>query len=100
MLGGRIVYTRRELILAAGAIHTPQILELSGIGDANVLSALNVPVVVDLPGVGNNLQDHALLRLEYPCTLILPIPLLRTCSPGRYDRGLAQLLHLPVLLKE
>ncbi len=76
MLGGRIVYTRRELILAAGAIHTPQILELSGIGDANVLSALNVPVVVDLPGVGNNLQDHALLRLEYPCTLILPIPLL------------------------
>jgi choline dehydrogenase-like flavoprotein len=71
LLGGHIVYARREVILAAGAIHTPQILELSGIGDANVLSSLDVPVIVDLPGVGNNLQDHALLRLEYPCTFNL-----------------------------
>ncbi|KAK5237225.1 hypothetical protein LTR47_001491 [Exophiala xenobiotica] len=74
LLGGRIVYARREVILAAGAIHTPQILELSGIGDANVLSSLDVPVVVDLPGVGNNLQDHALLRLEYPYQSPTPNP--------------------------
>ncbi|KAK7905430.1 hypothetical protein LTR67_000152 [Exophiala xenobiotica] len=74
LLGGRIVYARREVILAAGAIHTPQILELSGIGDANVLSSLDVPVVLDLPGVGNNLQDHALLRLEYPYQSPIPNP--------------------------
>jgi choline dehydrogenase-like flavoprotein len=47
-----------ELILAAGAIHTPQILQLSGVGPASVLKAAGVNVKVDLPGVGSNLQDH------------------------------------------
>lgn len=58
---------RREVILAAGAIHTPQLLELSGIGSARLLSSLNMTVLEDLPGVGNNLQDHAMVRLSYPC---------------------------------
>jgi choline dehydrogenase-like flavoprotein len=47
-----------ELILAAGAIHTPQILQQSGVGPASVLKAAGIDVKVDLPGVGNNLQDH------------------------------------------
>jgi choline dehydrogenase-like flavoprotein len=47
-----------ELILAAGAIHTPQLLQLSGVGPASVLKAAGVNVKVDLPGVGSNLQDH------------------------------------------
>lgn len=59
------VFARREVILAAGAIHTPQLLELSGIGPAPVLSALNIPIHQDLPGVGNNLQDHAMIYLNY-----------------------------------
>ena len=40
------------------AYKTPQLLELSGIGDKNILEAFDVPVLLDLPGVGNNLQDH------------------------------------------
>ncbi|KAK6384755.1 hypothetical protein LTS17_002318 [Exophiala oligosperma] len=65
-LDGRRFLARREVILAAGAIHTPQVLELSGVGDGQLLSSLNISVVVDLAGVGNNLQDHALLRVTYP----------------------------------
>jgi choline dehydrogenase len=48
----------REVILAAGAIGSPQLLMLSGIGPADHLSEVGVPVAVDLPGVGENLQDH------------------------------------------
>lgn len=55
----------REVILAAGAVHSPQLLELSGIGDASRLAALGIPLVQHLPGVGENLQDHLQLRLIY-----------------------------------
>ncbi|KAI9052247.1 hypothetical protein LZ554_003604 [Drepanopeziza brunnea f. sp. 'monogermtubi'] len=55
------VQASREVILAAGALHTPQILLLSGIGEAEHLSNLGIQVVVDLPGVGSNYQDHLLL---------------------------------------
>ena len=47
-----------ETILSAGAIQSPQILQLSGIGDPDALRALDIPVISDLPGVGANLQDH------------------------------------------
>ena len=49
------------MILAAGAIHSPKLLMLSGIGDANALRSLGIDVVENLPGVGENLQDHVLL---------------------------------------
>ncbi|WP_153114747.1 GMC family oxidoreductase [Rhodocyclus tenuis] len=55
----------REVILAAGAVHSPQLLELSGIGDASRLAALGIPLLRHLPGVGENLQDHLQLRLIY-----------------------------------
>jgi choline dehydrogenase len=48
----------REILLAAGAINSPQLLLLSGIGPAEELRALRVPIVLDLAGVGKNLQDH------------------------------------------
>jgi choline dehydrogenase len=48
----------REVILAAGAIQSPQLLQLSGIGPADHLGALGIAVVADVPGVGENLQDH------------------------------------------
>jgi choline dehydrogenase len=57
-----------EVILSAGAIQSPQLLQLSGIGPARLLSSLGIPVVADLPGVGENLQDHLALRLIYKCT--------------------------------
>jgi choline dehydrogenase-like flavoprotein len=55
------VLATREVILAAGALHTPQLLQLSGIGDTNRLSSLGIETLVNLPGVGLNYQDHPLL---------------------------------------
>jgi len=59
------VLARREVILAAGAIGSPQLLMLSGIGPAAELQALGITVVRDAPGVGRNLQDHYIARLTY-----------------------------------
>ena len=57
-----------EVILSAGAIQSPQLLQLSGIGPKHLLSSLRVPIVQELPGVGENLQDHLQVRLMYKCT--------------------------------
>ncbi|OWS70714.1 GMC family oxidoreductase [Polynucleobacter campilacus] len=54
-----------EVLLSAGSIGSVQILERSGIGAASHLSALGIPVIADLPGVGENLQDHLQLRMVY-----------------------------------
>lgn len=56
---------RGETISTAGAIGSPQILQLSGIGPASLLQKHGVPVAVDLPGVGENLQDHLQLRMAF-----------------------------------
>ena len=58
----------REVILAAGAIASPQLLMLSGIGPAGSLRALGIPVVADRPEVGVGLQDHLNVRTSYLCT--------------------------------
>lgn len=63
--GTRVLKARREVILAAGAVGSPAILERSGIGDGEHLHALGLPVVHHAPGVGENLQDHLQLRLVY-----------------------------------
>jgi choline dehydrogenase len=55
----------REIILAAGALQSPQLLQLSGVGRASMLEEIGIPVIKDLPGVGENLQDHLQLRLMY-----------------------------------
>ena len=59
------ISARREVILSAGAVASPTILERSGIGAAARLQALGVPVIHDAPGVGENLQDHLQLRLIF-----------------------------------
>ena len=56
-----------EIISCGGAINSPQLLQLSGLGDASALSALGVDMVRDLPGVGENLQDHLELYVQYAC---------------------------------
>jgi choline dehydrogenase len=58
--GERTITAEREVILCAGAIHSPHLLMVSGIGPADALRAVGVAVVHDLPGVGQNLQDHLL----------------------------------------
>jgi choline dehydrogenase len=69
----KTVRCRREVVLCGGAINTPQLLMLSGIGRADHLAAHGIPVVHALPGVGRNLQDHyqarALYRITRPVTL-------------------------------
>jgi choline dehydrogenase len=60
-----LVRARREVILAAGAIGSPQLLMLSGLGPGAALQALGIPVLRDMPGVGANLQDHFIVRLSF-----------------------------------
>ena len=55
----------REVILCGGAINSPQLLQLSGVGNAAELAALGVDVVHDLPGVGEHLQDHLEVYIQY-----------------------------------
>lgn len=60
-------HARREVLLCAGAIASPQILQRSGVGPAGLLKRLDIPLVHDLPGVGANLQDHLEMYLQYEC---------------------------------
>ena len=80
------VQARREVILSAGAINSPQLLKLSGVGPADELSALGIEVVHALPGVGENLQDHLefyfQLRSREPITLYSDISLWRRALIG------------------
>jgi choline dehydrogenase len=57
-----------EVILCGGAFNSPQLLQLSGVGNANELKALGVEVVQNLPGVGENLQDHLEVYIQHSCT--------------------------------
>ena len=67
---GRLEVARagREVSLAAGALQSPQLLQLSGVGPADLLREHSIAVVADRPGVGENLQDHLQLRLVFKCT--------------------------------
>lgn len=66
-VGGEIIQAN-EVILCGGAINSPQVLQLSGVGNARELEALGIEVVHDLPGVGEHLQDHLEVYVQYACT--------------------------------
>ena len=85
------VYAEREVLLCAGAFNSPQLLMLSGVGPADELRRHGIEIKVDLPGVGENLQDHLDYLLQYHCTQ--PISLYpATKSLGRFAVGLQWLL--------
>ena len=63
--GQHEVRARREVLLCGGAVNTPQLLELSGIGDARLLQRLGIPVTADSPAVGGGLQDHMSVSYFY-----------------------------------
>jgi choline dehydrogenase len=65
---GRTVIRGNEIILCGGAFNSPQLLQLSGVGNGAELSGLGIEVVEDLPGVGENLQDHLEAFVMYACT--------------------------------
>ena len=67
--GKKQIFTSQEVILCGGAINTPQILQLSGIGNEKDLTPLGINMVHHLPGVGANLQDHLEVYVQYKCKL-------------------------------
>ena len=60
-------HAKREVLLCAGAIASPQILQRSGVGQSTFLKSMGIEVIQDLPGVGENLQDHLEMYLQYKC---------------------------------
>lgn len=74
-----VVHARREVIVSGGPINSPQLLKLSGIGPQAELTSLGIPVVHDLPGVGENLQDHLEFYFQVACKQ--PITLYSAMNP-------------------
>jgi len=67
LFGGTKRVSAGHVVLCGGAINSPQLLQLSGVGNAADLKALGIDVVHDLPGVGENLQDHLEVYIQYAC---------------------------------
>jgi choline dehydrogenase-like flavoprotein len=63
------IFAKREIVLSAGTIHTPQVLQRSGIGPRDVLQAAGAKVRLELPGVGWNMQDHMHYQIAFKCKL-------------------------------
>ncbi|HQS48898.1 MAG: choline dehydrogenase [Rhizobiales bacterium 24-66-13] len=93
-IGGGIktLKARRGVILSAGAVQSPQLLMLSGIGPAAHLQEHGIAVKLDSPGVGGNLQDHLQLRLLYRCTKPITTNDALNSLAGRLRMGLEYLL--------
>jgi choline dehydrogenase len=91
--GGRTISVRcrREVVLCAGAIQSPQLLELSGVGQGALLQRLGVPVVHDLPAVGENLHDHLHTRVNYE---VRDVATLNQIMPSFWRKGMMGLRWL------
>lgn len=68
------VSASKEVIVASGALHTPGVLQRSGIGAKAVLSSLGIEVISDLPGVGSNFQDQTTVHVPLNCKKIFLYP--------------------------
>ncbi len=64
----RTAYADGEVILSGGAFNSPQLMQLSGVGPAELLRTHGIEVVADMPGVGSDLQDHLQVRMQFRCT--------------------------------
>ena len=93
--GGELVeiQAKREVILSAGAVGSPQILQLSGIGPAGLLQSHGVEVVHDLPGVGENLQDHLQIRAVFKIEGARTLNTLASSLTGKMGIGLEYMLR-------
>lgn len=87
------VHATREVILCAGAIGSPQILQLSGIGPAELLRAQGIEVQADLPGVGANLQDHLQIRAVFKINGAPTLNVLASSLVGKARIGLEYVLR-------
>jgi len=84
---------RAEVLLSAGSLQSPQLLQLSGIGPRALLDRFGIPVQHELPGVGENLQDHLQIRLGYECTKPITTNDQLNSWFGQMGMGLEWLLH-------
>ncbi|MCB1546728.1 MAG: choline dehydrogenase [Hyphomicrobiaceae bacterium] len=84
---------RREVILSAGAIGSPHILQLSGVGPGGLLASRGIAVVHDAPGVGQNLQDHLQTRLIYRCTRAITLNDVVQSNARKVGMGLEYILR-------
>ena len=84
---------KAEVLLSAGAIQSPQLLQLSGIGPRALLEKHGIAVVVDAPDVGENLQDHLQLRLSFQCSRPITTNDQLNSWFGQFKLGLEWLLH-------
>lgn len=82
-----------EVLLCAGAVNSPQLLQLSGIGPSDLLHEKGVPVTLDLPGVGANLQDHLQIRSVYQVQGVTTLNTLSANAWGKARMGLEYLLR-------
>lgn len=64
------VTAKLEVILAAGSVHTPTVLQRSGIGPKGILDQAGIEILLDLPGVGQNFQDHPTLAYGFNCKFV------------------------------
>ncbi len=87
------VRASREVLLSAGSIGSPQLLQLSGVGPAGALRDLGIPVQKDLPGVGANLQDHLQIRAVYKVRGVRTLNTLANSAWGRLRIGLEYALR-------
>ncbi|KAK8214378.1 alcohol oxidase [Phyllosticta capitalensis] len=83
---GTVVKARKEVVLSAGSLKSPQILESSGIGNSSILSGAGIQTLLDLPGVGQNLQDHVKIQTVYQLK-----PNISSFDRVRYDAAYAAL---------
>lgn len=86
------VRTRREVILSAGAIGSPQILQVSGVGPADLLKSHGIDIVQEMPGVGENLQDHLQIRAVYKVENVQTLNTLASSLLGKAKIGLEYVL--------
>ncbi|TIC85697.1 GMC family oxidoreductase [Nocardioides sp. GY 10127] len=100
----RVLTARHEVVLTAGAIDTPRLLQLSGIGPRAVLEAAGVPVLLDLPGVGENLMDHPEGLVVWEAARALPDvraadwdAAVLARMPGSQEQRPDLLVHVPLL---
>jgi choline dehydrogenase len=85
------VYAHHEVLLCAGSIGSPHLLQLSGIGDGAYLKSIGIPPLIDLPGVGENLQDHLQIRTTFK---VSHTPTLNTLSQSWWGKGKMALEYL------
>jgi choline dehydrogenase len=88
----RSAIAKREVVLAAGAIGSPQILQLSGVGPASLLQQHSIPVIHDVPGVGENLHDHLQIRMQYKVSGVKTLNLMANSLWGKAAMALEYLV--------